>query len=345
MGPKISENMGDDIRDALHNAGSEWADVEMNGHIATITGVAPSNDAARNAIEVAQNTVCSDCNAEAPWHRVLNGTKTAEVKVVKIDPVTVQSPYTFSVLKSEDGAVTLSGYVNNVDERNALISKAKSTFSSSIKDETIKIASGAPDENWLNVIQSGMDELALMENGRFQIEDNNFLINGTVTSPDVRDQINQMSATLSENYNGAANINVPNFASDAVGEVKSKSICQSLFDDLNQGEKITFATGGSRITGNSSFDLLAEIASAATQCQSFRIQIDGYTDNVGDETKNQLLSEQRANGVLAYLTEQGVDRGRMTAKGHGASNPIGDNATAEGREMNRRTAFTLTQDQ
>jgi len=345
MGPKISESMGDDIRVALKNNGAEWAGVDMDGQIATIIGNAPSNEAARNAIVVAQNTVCSDCNADTPWHSVLNATIIVEAKTVKAELAPVQSPYTFSVLKSKNGTVTLDGFVNNVEERNALLTKANSTFSDRVQDKTIKIASGAPDGDWLNVIQAGMDELALMQSGRFQVENNNFLINGTANSSDIRDQINNMSETLSENYNGAANINVPNLASDAVGEVKSKSICQSLFDDLNRGEKIVFASGGSKITGNASFDLLAEIASAANQCQSFRIQIDGYTDSVGDDGKNQLLSEQRANGVLAYLTEQGVDRNRMTAMGHGESDPIGDNATAEGREINRRTTFTLTQDQ
>lgn len=345
IGPKISENMGDDIRVALKDGGSEWANVEMNGHIATVTGIAPSNDAARTAIEIAQNTICSDCDADTPWHSVLNGMETAEVKEIISSTVPAQSPYTFSVLKSGNGTVTLDGYVNNAQERAALLTKATSTFSDVVNDETIKFATGAPNADWVNIIQAGMDELALMENGRFQVENNNFLINGTVKSAEIRDQINTMSATLFENYNGAANVNVPNLASDAVGEVTSKSICQSLFDDLNQGAKITFDSAGSSITGNSSFDLLGEIASAANQCQSFRILIDGYTDNVGDAAKNQLLSEQRANGVLAYLTEQGVGRDRMTANGHGASDPIGDNATAEGREMNRRTAFTLTQDQ
>ena len=350
MGPKISENMGNDIRAALQSQDYEWADVNMDGHIATVIGNAPSNNAARNAIETAQRTVCSDCDADKPWHRVLNDMEIAvasQAQTVETAQTSapIQSPFTFSIAKSENGNVTLEGYVSNMQEREAVLAKANDAFSESVLDQGIEIANGAPDENWLSIIESGIDELALMESGRFQIENYNFLINGQADSADIRDRINAFASNVPAAYNGASNINVPNLASDAVGEVESQAICQALFDDLNEGTKIEFASGQSEITGNASFDLLAEIAAAANQCQSFRIQIDGYTDNTGDANANQQLSERRANRVLAFLTQQGVDRDRMSATGHGASNPIGDNATAEGQEMNRRTTFTLTQAQ
>lgn len=350
MGPKISENMGDDIRAAFQNQNYEWADVEMNGHIATVTGNAPSNDVSRGAVEIAQNTICSDCQADSPWHRVLsdvNVTTTQQVRAVETPPTraSVQSPYTFSITKSEGGNVTLNGYVNNAQERESLLAKANTAFSESVQNSNIEVASGAPDENWVSVIEQGIEELAVMESGRFQIEDYNFLINGQANSADVRERINAFPSSVPAGYNGASNINVPNLASNVVGQVKSQAICQTLFDDLNEGTKIEFPSGQSDITGNSSFDLLAEISAAANQCQGFRIQIDGYTDNTGDADANQKLSERRANRVLAYLTQQGVERNRMTATGHGESDPIGDNATAEGQEKNRRTTFTLTQAQ
>ena len=348
--PKISEDMGNDIRSAIQSQGYSWAEVDMNGHIATVTGNAPSNDAARETIEIAQNTVCSDCGADSPWHRVLSGMNisTAEQPQAVETPTasaSIQSPYTFSISKSDDGGVILDGYVMTAQDQEAVLSKANSTFSGAVQNERIKIANGAPDGDWVSVIERGIEELATMESGRFQIEGYNFLINGQADSADIRERINDLPSAVPAAYNGASNINVPNLASDVVGQVESQAICQSLFDDLNEGTKIEFPSGQSEITGNSSFDLLAEIAAAANQCQSFRIQIDGYTDNTGDAVENQQLSEKRANRVLAYLTQQGIDRNRMAATGHGASDPIGDNATAEGQEMNRRTTFTITQAQ
>ena len=109
MGPKISENMGDDIRAALQNQNHDWAGVEMNGHIATVTGNAPSNDAARGAVEIAQDTVCSDCQTDTPWHRVLsdvNVTTAQQAQIVEMPVATtpVQSLIHLALLSCRMGA-------------------------------------------------------------------------------------------------------------------------------------------------------------------------------------------------------------------------------------------------
>ena len=69
-----------------------------------------------------------------------------------------------------------------------------------------------------------------------------------------------------------------------------------------------------------------------------KIEISGFTDNRGTEQKNQVLSENRANGVMTYLESKGVHRDCMTAKGFGM-NPkyyVADNTTEAGRAKNRR---------
>lgn len=340
FGPKYSNTMGTDIESALKANGYNNVSVDMNGHVATLKGEVGDLDQARGAVETAQNAECSNCDNKKPWHKVLSDIK---VKEAKAPVVNVQSPYTFDMTKSADGSVRLNGYVDNADERDAVLMKARSTFSGTVTDDTIRIAKGAPDGNWLNVIQANMDELALLENGRVQMEGTGFLINGLAANADIRSKINEMSAAIAAPYKGAANIQVENLAADAVGNVQSQAICQSLFDALKSDRKVTFASGRAEITGNSSFDLLGEIASAANQCESFRIKIEGHTDSQGDDSFNQDLSERRANTVLAFLADQGVERDRMSAVGYGETQPIANNATAVGREQNRRTAFTLTQ--
>ncbi|TAF94305.1 MAG: OmpA family protein, partial [Bacteroidetes bacterium] len=71
------------------------------------------------------------------------------------------------------------------------------------------------------------------------------------------------------------------------------------------------------------------------------LDIEGHTDNTGSKALNQRLSQQRAETVKRYLTELGVDAKRMTAKGFGDAQPIADNASAEGRQQNRRVVLTL----
>lgn len=74
-----------------------------------------------------------------------------------------------------------------------------------------------------------------------------------------------------------------------------------------------------------------------------KIEIGGHTDNVGSAASNLKLSNDRANTVRAYLLTKGIAPDRVTAKGYGATVPIADNSTAEGRAQNRRTEVTIIQ--
>ncbi len=75
--------------------------------------------------------------------------------------------------------------------------------------------------------------------------------------------------------------------------------------------------------------------------KTVKIEIGGHTDNTGNATANQILSENRAKSVLAYLIEKGIDPKRLSYKGYGASSPIDTNATEEGRKNNRRTEYRI----
>ncbi|APU29574.1 hypothetical protein UYA_07460 [Ectopseudomonas alcaliphila JAB1] len=65
--------------------------------------------------------------------------------------------------------------------------------------------------------------------------------------------------------------------------------------------------------------------------------VEGHTDSVGSDAYNQGLSERRASAVRDVLVNQyGVESGRVQAVGYGESRPVADNATADGRAINRR---------
>jgi OOP family OmpA-OmpF porin len=72
------------------------------------------------------------------------------------------------------------------------------------------------------------------------------------------------------------------------------------------------------------------------------IEIQGHTDYIGSDSYNQDLSERRATTVRDYLVAKGIDSSRLTIKGYGESVPIADNTTAEGRALNRRIEFKVT---
>ena len=71
------------------------------------------------------------------------------------------------------------------------------------------------------------------------------------------------------------------------------------------------------------------------------MQIQGHTDIVGSDQYNQVLSEQRALVVYAYLVEKGINPERLSSRGFGASRPVTTNETDEGRARNRRTELLI----
>jgi outer membrane protein OmpA-like peptidoglycan-associated protein/tetratricopeptide (TPR) repeat protein len=75
---------------------------------------------------------------------------------------------------------------------------------------------------------------------------------------------------------------------------------------------------------------------------TIKVQISGHTDNSGSDLHNMELSLSRAKAVADYLVSKGIDVKRLTWKGYGASKPVADNSTEEGRALNRRTEFTVT---
>ena len=71
------------------------------------------------------------------------------------------------------------------------------------------------------------------------------------------------------------------------------------------------------------------------------VEISGHTDNTGTPEHNQKLSEQRAKSVVEYLQNRGIDPQRIKASGYGEEQPVADNATEEGRALNRRTELKI----
>lgn len=135
------------------------------------------------------------------------------------------------------------------------------------------------------------------------------------------------------------NIDLSNQEKGSKYEIKLKPI------KLEKGlvfkfKSINFETGSEKLK-TSSYQILDKIADIMLENPNMVVEIAGYTDNVGDDTKNKILSEKRALSVLAYLTEKGVKTTQMKAVGYGEANPIASNDTDEGRLQNRRVMFTV----
>jgi len=106
-------------------------------------------------------------------------------------------------------------------------------------------------------------------------------------------------------------------------------------------EGVTFETNRAVLTSESTA-VLDKVAASLKDWPDVQVEVAGYTDSTGGDAHNVALSQKRAQAVLDYLASHGVDRSRMTAKGYGKADPIGDNGTADGRATNRRVELKKT---
>jgi outer membrane protein OmpA-like peptidoglycan-associated protein len=81
---------------------------------------------------------------------------------------------------------------------------------------------------------------------------------------------------------------------------------------------------------------LAQLKDALAADASLDVDIEGHTDNAGGDAYNLALSERRAEAVVDWLTANGIEAARLTPVGKGEAEPVADNATADGRALNRR---------
>jgi OOP family OmpA-OmpF porin len=334
------DDMTANIQSDLMAAGYDWATVSMSGNVARISGEAATTAEQQAAIQIAKDARCSVCKPKHKWHNVVD-----ETSLLERQALPTQSPYTFSARKSADGNVTLSGYAPSESVRDGILQNAVSSFGNdNVAVDRIDLADGAPDTNWGQVVQLYLSKLSRLDEGRLVLEDKEGALQGRVSSLEAQEALYaDMMAGTPEGYNLVGNVSVPGTPIRVLGQSASQSICQGLLDDLRRGRKIGFQSGEAVIRGDDNFDLLGDLASAANQCPDFRIAINGYTSSDGNAELNQTLSEDRANAVLFYLSEQGgIDRTRLTARGFGSQNPIASNETPEGREQNRRIEFIVS---
>jgi OOP family OmpA-OmpF porin len=107
-------------------------------------------------------------------------------------------------------------------------------------------------------------------------------------------------------------------------------------------DTIEFQTGSATLL-NASTPILADVAQVLRDAPTYRIRIEGHTDNEGTDEANLTLSQQRADSVKAWLESQGIDPSRLLAVGYGETQPIDTNRTTSGRAHNRRVEFHILQ--
>jgi OmpA-OmpF porin, OOP family len=247
----------------------------------------------------------------------------------------------FAAVLALDGSVRLSGPVQDTTSRAAIESYAASLFGhDNVADATV-IDPELP-EGWPGRVLAGVGALAGLKQGKVEVTPEQVAVEGWGIDPDVDEKV---AALLADKVGGAEAVVKVTFNAEAAAAAADAArpkpeICADQIAAILQAGSINFAAGSADIVPESR-GVIAAIADVLRGCPGAAFEIGGHTDSQGADAANQRLSEERAQAVLAALEAADLPLMRLTARGYGADEPVGDNATAAGRAGNRRIAFTL----
>jgi outer membrane protein OmpA-like peptidoglycan-associated protein len=145
------------------------------------------------------------------------------------------------------------------------------------------------------------------------------------------------ATALREQESAMRNAAAINDLQSQLSELNAKKTDRGMVVTLGD---VLFATGDAKLlaAGNNSMVKLAEAFKSNPQRKA---TIEGYTDSVGAPNANYTLSERRASSVMMALTNLGVPADRLSTRAHGEDDPVADNGTAVGRQMNRRVEIVF----
>lgn len=250
-------------------------------------------------------------------------------------------PVAFLASLSPEGQLRLRGPVPDAALRAAVLALARARFEGAELDAALRLRADLP-ARWPLRMMSGLDALAMLENGSLTLTPTGLQITGLAATEARRDAVVALLAEALGGQGFEARLRVaPPPPPEAVASTApDPAECLRQIEEILARQKIVFAPGSTGIEGEA-VGIVGEIARVLRRCPEARLEIGGHTDSQGREEMNLALSEKRAQAVLDALRARRVLVGNITARGYGESAPIADNATEEGREANRRIAFRL----
>lgn len=278
--------------------------------------------------------------------RYCNAPKTEVVTTPTASPIVAAKADSWLTLINEGGKLGFSGVVPDEQTRQEILNKIKAAFGEGNYAGEIKIDPNVKPITWLAKL--GDILAALLPGAELSIEGNNVQVGGNIPNDRRMSLLDRLKALFGAGFNikeGLLDIEAKvkeSIASSlaALRALTSSSSADDVVRALNL-HIIHFATGKADIPPANQ-EVLRESAKAIKNAKGFqRIEIDGYTDDVGGEAMNLKLSEARAQAVRDFLVKQGVSANVLAAKGYGEANPEASNASPEGRFANRRIEYSL----
>lgn len=245
--------------------------------------------------------------------------------------------YWMQLAHAGDG-VLLSGMAAGEVEREGLVTYAAALFGKTRVVDRLNIGGAGAPPGWQIAGLAGLAALAETGSGMVEMADDRFAIEGRLYDPL---QAAALDRALRARLDTVAVV-ATDFTIDLPGAVAAQPIapdrCAVALNGAAALRRIEFEPG-SRVVSATSAGEIDALAAVLARCPAAHIEIGGHTDSQGPEDRNLTLSQGRADSVRDQLIDRGVAPERLTAVGYGESQPVADNATEQGRALNRRIAF------
>ncbi|MEO1638021.1 MAG: OmpA family protein [Pseudomonadota bacterium] len=245
----------------------------------------------------------------------------------------------FTATLSPEGEVQLRGGVPDALTNTVVENFAVAQFAGRNITMGTRLAEGMPD-GWSVRVLAGIEALSQLSNGAAVVEETTLSIRGDTGNANANAAITRL---LIEKLGQTADFDIAvTYVEelDPVASLPTPEECIARIIATTEGRKITFDPGSADLTLETQ-PVVDDIAEILRECGDLPIRVSGFTDSQGREVMNQQLSQDRADAVLTALRARRVPVGTFEAIGFGEENPIADNDTEEGRELNRRIEFSL----
>ena len=252
-----------------------------------------------------------------------------------------EGPPRFSATRSPEGAVQVRGRVVDDLANMTVENYAAAKFGAANITMGTRVGGDDLPPDWSVRVLAGLEVLAQLENGSVSVTPDLVTVQGDTGNANAPAIVTGLLIDkLGQTAEADLDISYVKELDPAAG-LPTPEECIANIGTVTEGRKIVFDPGSATLTSDSQ-PILDDIAEVLERCPDLELQVAGYTDSQGGEEMNLDLSQSRADAVLAALRIRRVPVATFTAIGYGEADPIADNDTAEGREANRRIAFSLT---
>jgi OmpA-OmpF porin, OOP family len=282
------------------------------------------------------------------------------------------SPFTWAA-EIVQGQLVLSGYVPNDALRADIVAAAKTSLPGTAILDQMEPAEGAT-QGWVDGVLASLRELSRLERGSAQIKDGALIVAGTAEDAVAADAIRArlraaIPATIKfteqikakepppppppaspsvestdpaqeRAETAAASPTQPAAPAPPAEAIARAKACEEQLAGVAKSGLIHFHYASAELE-SASFPTLDQLAGAAKSCPGMHIEVAGHASAEGSSDANQALSLKRAQSVVTYLVQAGVDPGRLEPIGFGASRPVAPNDRGENLAKNRRIEFTV----